>query len=432
MRNLISIMLLLLSSIAYSQQRFSTLQEVLDVVEKNSYTSLISTQQQRLAQLTTKSAYGNALNPKIPTAATITDNAKLPVSFIPTEAFGGPTGSFRQITLGQRYIAVMNISPQFDILNFGNLAKIKSAKINEQLTNQNNLLTKKNLFDQVNACFHNIVSFQAQINILKLNKQKADSLFMIVSNKYNQGLVRKQDLNEAEVNTINFKDKIEQANLSLQQQYISLQVLCETEDTLIVNQTLMQGTIDHQLKAFGDLNEKNALLQQAFAHAEYKAALWQNMPTLSFVTSFNYQNNSNSYFLDNKNPWIKSNFWSLRLAWDFPTNINKLTTLKSNSINLNVAEINAKHALLQTKLLNEQMEKDYQKSVSQFKNNQLIYQLKLESYQKSKNQFDANILPLDKLLIAHNDVLISEINVVTSLTAIAYNKSKIEISNQVK
>ena len=78
------------------------------------------------------------------------------------------------------------------------------------------------------------------------------------------------------------------------------------------------------------------------------------------------------------------------------------------------------------------MEKDYQKSVSQFKNNQLIYQLKLESYQKSKNQFDANILPLDKLLIAHNDLLISEINVVTSLTAIAYNKSKIEISNQVK
>jgi OMF family outer membrane factor len=245
-------------------------------------------------------------------------------------------------------------------------------------------------------------------------------------------LVRKQDLNEAEVNTINFKDKIEQANLSLQQQYITLQVLCETEDTLMVNQTFMQGKIDQQLKAFGDLNEKNALLQQSFAHAEYKAALWQNMPTLSFVTSFNYQNNSNSYFLDNKNPWINSNFWSLRLAWDFPTNINKLTTLKSNSINLTIAEINTKHALLQTKLLNEQMEQDYQKSVSQFKNNQLIYQLKLESYQKSNNQFNANVLPLEKLLIAHNDLLISEINVVTSLTAIAFNKSKIEISNQVK
>ncbi|MEY3416928.1 MAG: hypothetical protein RL060_1039 [Bacteroidota bacterium] len=432
MRNYISITLLFWGSIAYSQQRFSNLQDILTLAEKNSYTTLIASQQQRLAELTTKSAYGNAFNPRIPTSASVTDNATLPVSFIPTDAFGGPSGNFRQVTLGQRYVTVMTIAPQFDLLNFGSLAKIKSAKLNEKLTNHSNILTKKNLFDQLNACYHNILSFQTQISILKQNKFKADSLFFIVSNKYEQGLVRKQEVNEAEVNVINFKDKIEQASLNLQQQYLSLQLLCETNDSLMVVQELRIDPILQDVQAIGNLNEENAKLQHAFAHAEYAAAQWANMPTLSLLTSFNYQNNSNASFMDKNNPWIKSNFWSLRLSWDFPTNVSKLTALKSSMINNNIAEINATHAALQTKIQNEQAEQDYQKSLAQYQNNSIIYKLKNENYQKSKNQFEANILPFDKLLLAQSDLLISEINVATSMAAISFHKSKIDILNQLK
>jgi outer membrane protein TolC len=432
MRNCISIVLLFWSFFVYSQQRFSNLQEILTLAEKNSYTSLIAAQQQKLAELTTKSAYGNAFNPRIPTAASITDNAKLPVSFIPTDAFGGPSGNFRQVTLGQRYVTVMNISPQFDLLNFGSLAKIKSAKLNEKLTNHTNLLTKKNLFDQLNACYHNILSFQTQIAILQQNKSKADSLFLIVSNKYALGLVRKQDVNEAEINVINFKDKIEQASLNLQQQYLSLQLLCETSDSLMVAQELRIDASLQDVQAIGNLNEENAKLQHAFSHAEYVAAQWANMPTLSLVTSFNYQNNSNTTFMDKKNPWINSNFWSLRLSWDFPTNVSKLTALKSSMISRNISEINANHAALQTKIQNDQAEQDYQKSLAQYQNNSIVYKLKNENYQKSKNQFEANILPFDKLLLAQSDLLISEINVATSMAAISFNKSKIDIINQLK
>ena len=432
MRYKISLLLLTLNSIAFAQTNFSSLQEVLNLAEKNSYTTLVATEQNKLASLTTVSAYGNALNPRIPVSANITDNTRLPVSFFPGQIFGQPEGTFKQVTMGQQYISVLNFSPQFDILNFGNISIIKSAKANEALANHNTLLTKKNLFDQVNACYHNIVSFQAQIKVLKQNQQKADSLLKIVGNKYAQGLVRKQDVNDAEINAISIKDKIEQASLSLEQQYLTLKTLLDTEENVSISQQLSTETVNSQLKSSGNINEENAKFQLAFSQAEYKSALWNNLPTLSFVTSFNWQNNSNAAFLDSKNPWINSNFWSLRLAWDFPTNVPKITALKSNLINFHIAEINAKHASLQTKLLNEQMDKDFEKSVAQYKNNLAIYQLKLDNYQKSNNQFQANILPLDKLLIAHNDLLVSEINVATSMAAIAFNKSKIEINNQVK
>ncbi|MEY3450929.1 MAG: hypothetical protein RL711_754, partial [Bacteroidota bacterium] len=77
-------------------------------------------------------------------------------------------------------------------------------------------------------------------------------------------------------------------------------------------------------------------------------------------------------------------------------------------------------------------EQDYQKSLAQYQNNSIIYKLKNENYQKSKNQFEANILPFDKLLLAQSDLLISEINVATSMAAISFHKSKIDILNQLK
>lgn len=410
-----------------------SVQEALDLAEKNSYTSKLAVEQRILARTTVQSAYGNAFNPKIPVNASITDNAKLPVNFIPAEAFGGPSGTYRQITLGQRYIALMSVAPQFEILNFGNIAKIKSAKINEALTESNALLTKKNLFEQVSASYHNILSFQAQIEVLLENQKKADSILYIVKNKYEQGLVRKQDLNDAEVNKITITDKIEQTQLQLQQQYLSLQALCDSEVDLSVSQSLWElEPSTGAMQATSDLSLRNSELQKSFASAEYGASKWANLPTLALATSFNWQNNSNRRFFDNSQPWINSNYWSLRLSWDFPTNIPKLTTMKSAQVNYRMARIQAEHTALQSKIQNEQMEKDYQKATGQHVNADKIFLLKQENYLKSKNQYEANILPLDRLLIAHNDLLVSQINVAMALANISFTKSKIEINNQIK
>ncbi|HTF82759.1 MAG TPA: TolC family protein, partial [Cytophagales bacterium] len=425
---------LLLAFWGYGQDtEFKNLQEVLNLAEKRSYTTLLATEQRNLAQTTVLSAYGNALNPRIPVAASITDNAKLPVNFIPAEAFGGPPGTFRQITLGQQYISSLNIAPQFDLVNPGNIARIKSAKINRQLTESNLLLSKKTLFDQVNACYHNILSFDAQIQLLQSNLLVADSIMRIVSNKYTQGLVRKQDLNDAEVNKITILDKIQQATLNLDQQYLSLGVLCDTEGKIKISQSLWAVTADTTtLQAQGDLLVSNSEVQKAYASAEYGASKWQHLPTLSFVSALNWQNNSNRKFFDESQPWINSNYWSLRLSWDFPTQINKLINLKTTQINYQMAKITAAHNTLLNKAQNEQLEKDLLKALAQHKNNISIFKLKQENYEKSMNQFEANILSLDRLLIAHNELIISQINVALSLSNISFTHSKIEINNQIR
>ena len=72
---------------------------------------------------------------------------------------------------------------------------------------------------------------------------------------------------------------------------------------------------------------------------------------------------------------------------------------------------------------------EYEKSLKQKENLWKIHDLKKDTYEKNFNQFKENILPLDKLLISQNDMLVSKLNIVSSLANIGFNKTKIEINN---
>ncbi len=429
----LSFVFLLLVVFAEAQERrqFSSFSEVLTFADQHSYTTKVASLQQNLAVLTRKTALGNVVNPRIPTTISMLDNTRQSVSFIPAEVFGGSAGSFKEITMGQQYVSTFNFTPQFDIFNLGNYARIKSAKINEEITQNTIATNKKNLFDQLNATYHNIQTFKTQLVYLQLNKQKSDSILSIVQQKYAQGLVRQQDLNDAQVNSITIADKIEQANWNIEQQTLILKTLCDTDEELILNESLSPLSVENSVAAAkNNLLEEGMRLQTKFLEAELLASKWQQLPVLSFVSSLNWQNNSNNSFFDGK--WISSNYIGLRMTWDLPTNVTKLSNFKTSEINTQLAKINATHTQLQNRLQNEQLDKEYLKVVAQYKNLAQIAKLKADNFQKSQNQYRDNILGLDKLLLAQNDLIISQLNLATSLATIAFTKAKIEINNTVK
>lgn len=81
MKFIIAIILLTISQLSFSQTQINSLQEILNLADKNSYTSRVSVQQNCLAHLTTQSTYGSALNPRLPVTVSMTDNVSLPVTY---------------------------------------------------------------------------------------------------------------------------------------------------------------------------------------------------------------------------------------------------------------------------------------------------------------------------------------------------------------
>lgn len=432
-RSGLSLLLIFPLFAANAQVSFNSLDSLLSYAEKNSAVIKVTTQQTLLAKWTKVAAIANIVNFRNPVSLSATDNNQLPVSFLPADAFGGPKGTFRQVTLGQQYVTNFNFNPQIDIINPGNWAKVKSASINKELTQVSNLMSKKNLFESIAAAYYNVVAFQEQIKVTEQNLASSDSLLFIINNKFSLGIAREQDVNNATINQLGVKDKLQQLKFSLTQQINSLKVLCDiSQGTNIVIQNQNPQTNYGEIKATSNLLFKQTELQSQFMKSELRSGRQSMLPVLSLVYYQGWQMNSNNEFIDSKSTWIQSKYIGFRLTVPFPAEAMKWSQNYTSKVNYRIALINSEHTKLQNDLTNQSTELEYSKALSSYNTTKKVYELKNSNYEKSLNQYKAGILPADLLLTAFSDMLISQLNTISAQAALDYNKAKININNTLK
>lgn len=433
---LIIVGFLLINQFSNAQNKlvFKTLDSLFEYAENHSISIKTGEQQVLLAKWQKISAQAGLVNFKMQTSFSLTDNVKLPVTYFPAEAFGGEPGTFKEVTTGQQFIGNFNFAPQIDIINPVSWSRLKSAKINSQLTDVTNLMVKKSLFESISASYYNTISLKEQIKITQKNLYTADTLQMIMQNKYIEGIVRQQDLNDATINKISLKDKLTQFEISLNQQYYALKVLCDIPqdtDILLTENTIYNQPFELNLQTNNQLEHKSSLLKADLAKEELRANRLAQYPTVSIVAYDGWQQNSKIQFFDPNNNWINAQYIGLRLSMPFP-DINKFTLTKSAKINKTISELDAEHTKLQNDVTNIQLSLDYEKAYSQFKTANQIFLLKNENYQMALNQFNESILSSDKLLIAFDAMLASQLSYSAALANLLYTKSKIEINNLIK
>jgi outer membrane protein TolC len=415
---------------AQESKTYTSLSELWQDVKQSNTSFKNASIQNELAKLTNKTALGNVFNPRIPVALTMIDNTRLQNNFIPAEIFGGPAGTFREVTFGQQYNALLSLQPQFDIFNLSAISQIKSAKINQQLTESQNLLNELHLHESINATYWNIISLKNQKDVLTRNISIATQIKNIVNERYEEGIIRKQDVNEAEVNLITLQDKLQQLeyNISIQENVLSL--FLENKWRPDVNEDLNSFVLDNApIPGSGSIYFKNATLQSKMLHQDIKVLQHQYYPTLSFTSSLNWQNLSNDFFFANNSSGINYNFIGLKMGWDLPT-VQRLSSIKSKKYQLQTLANNELHIKNETESKNTQLATEFRKAQNQWSNFKTISDLKVDTYQKNLNQYNENILSLDRLLISQNDMLNSQLNVVVALANIAYAKYRIIIQNQ--
>lgn len=437
MKKLLGILIAVLLSLEVSANEilyFSDLESLLHYAEGSSSMMKSSRQEALLAKWTKITAYFNTINFKSNAVASAIDNTQLPVSFLPAEMFGGPAGTYKQVALGQQYVSSFTIIPQIDIINLEYWAKANSAKANEAMVGANNLLAKRTLFESIAANYYNIRLLDRQLRALEESLMANDTILVIMRSKFRQGLVKQQEVNDAEVNKIVLEDKLSQTKHNVNKQYISLKILCdiplESEIKILDNEPLKE--FNTALVAYSILDYQASALKKKFAQVEYSAAKKANLPVLSFVSSYAWQNNSNAQFLDTNTSWIKSNYLGLKLTMPFPVDMNKFSMTTLARYQANMASINLEHTKIQNQLNNKQITLDYETSYKQVLDYKRIYQLKRDNYFKNRNLYDAQLLALDKLLLSFNDMINSELNMITAQMNNQYYHAKININNSVQ
>ncbi len=204
MRILGTIVLVLLSSLVVGQsaKQFSTWNELQNWVIQNAVVMQVNAQQLQLANLTETAAWLNTLNPRVPTTASLINNTDLPVNFIPGQVFGGPEGSFREVTFGQQYISSFTAAPQLDLINVSKWQDVRVAEANTEVVKLETVMSRKRLLEEVNVMYCSIVQLQSQRDLVEKFATLSDSLAIIVGQKYQAGLLRLQYWNDAKINVL--------------------------------------------------------------------------------------------------------------------------------------------------------------------------------------------------------------------------------------
>lgn len=367
--------------------------------------------------------------------ASMLDNVNLPQSFIPAEFFGGKPGTFKTVTFGQQYVSNLTLNPQLDIINPSLWARINTAKANEALSKANRLITKKNLLESVAAAYYNVLSLQEQLKASRTLLGNNDTLAGITAFKYNEGILRVQDLNNIQANQLLISDKVQQLEKQLQIQIGILKGLCDipmnTELQFDEQLSLPYANVVDPIKATATLLTLQGSMQEKYQQQILNADKLWLLPNISLVSNFMIQQNTNNHFFDNQKVYF-SNYYGLRLSMPIVPDVNKIANVRNDRINWQMARNNAQHAALQDSINNRQLELEYDKAFNTWRNTLLIERLKEDSYQRNLSIYKEGIFSSFELISSLNEWLNAKLNTESAAAAFQYAKARIILQNTIQ
>ncbi len=429
------LVILATSKLAYSQLIFPSLDSFFNYTKQHSVALKTNDFKLSYAKKARLLARTNIIVPTANASFNYTNNTQLPVNVFPAEAFGGSPGTFRQVTTGIQYNSNFNANAELNVLNLQTWKNAQLAKLNLENTEIDNKISEKKLYENIAATYYNVIQLQAQQKTAFENKIAADSLYQITINKYQNGNLRIQDVNDAKVSFWESIENCNQLQYLLQQQYQSLKILCDfkAQDSLFIAELNDNYILRNTIVFKNELNVNNSIKLQKYAKANYQNSKYAYMPHVSLFASNSFQQfNTKSTLFDKNIDWIQSNYIGFKLNVPILPSSNTMVQTAKAKYDYQVAQKNAEHAKIESEINYQLLKTELDKTISQALTNKSIWLARKDSYQKNLELYKSGIIGLDQTLKSFNAMVSSEYNYIASNISIMHIDSKIEINNRIK
>jgi len=195
------------SSIAQNQQ-FSLAEAVQYAIQNHTMV-----QNAKLDQQSAKARVGEvraAGLPQVNAFATATDNYKIMSQFIPASIFApqAPANLIVPVAFGVRYSGMVGISIQQLLFDGTFFLGLKAAKVYTELSDKTLAKTKIDVAVNVTKAYYGVLVTEAQLQMLKANQERLDTLFSQTKALNEQGFAEKLDVDRLKVQVNNLKQQI--------------------------------------------------------------------------------------------------------------------------------------------------------------------------------------------------------------------------------
>jgi len=246
-------MLILLPALVWAQQPPATppqvysfsAQQAVDYGLKNNVQVKNALLQVQIQEQTNREVTGSAY-PQISADGSMTYNAKLPVSLVPAEFFGGQPGEFAKVAFGLKWNSTYGVSFNQMLFDGQVFTGLQARKTLIDYNIKNVEVTEELIKANIYKIYYQLIVGQRQIqlldsNILVIRKLVNDNQIM-----YDNGFAEKLDVNRASVQLANVETERLNAGNQIANGFLALKVLMgmPVRDSLVLTDTIN----DQQLK----------------------------------------------------------------------------------------------------------------------------------------------------------------------------------------
>lgn len=364
---------------------------------------------------------------------TVTDNTRLPVSVFPAEIFGGPPGTYKEIQTGIQWNSNANFYADIKILNLAGWFNFKSNSTQTETIKNDAILSYKTFYESVAIIYYNILNIQAQQENNKLAISIADTIYQNTYRKFQQNIVRQQDVNNAQITLLNARENSTSLENSLRQQYLTLYTLCDITDSIVIAEKV-SNEINIVLPEVqkNELNEKSILLKLNTQKHSRNQSYFNFAPTISFFAAQNFNQFSTDFrTFDPNYSWINSSYIGFKATLNLP-NANTLNNAFKLKYDVNITQKSYEHSVLDTENNRKKLTLELAKMHSQYETNKEILKLNEDTYSKNMKLYQLGVISLDTLLLSYQQYINSKYNSTNATINLQYTLKKVELNNTIK
>jgi outer membrane protein TolC len=418
---------------AIAQNKFSNLEELLSFVKTKSITLQQGEIKMTQAKKAKLAAIIGVLDPTNVNSFTVNNNLRQQVLVVPSDAFGGTSGGFNELTIGTKYVNTLNVNVDVKLINFAGWQNLKLANINIQKNEIDNKLNEKILYENIASAYYNIINIQEQIKQNEQNLKSAATLLKTSENKYALGLVKQQDVNDTKASFLMTEENNKQLLFLETQNILSLKILCDIpeNETIEIRNNLSKTIQDKPSINFNDLSFKSNELQEKYALSNYRQNKASLLPTASFVFANNVQQNTSNFELfDSSVKWINSYYVGLKFSFSLP-NAKSISQVYNAKYDYQLAQKNSEQSKIKSEIEYKQLNVDFDKAISQAKANDEIYKLRKDTYDKNQRLYSEGLIGIDQTINSYNAMVNANYSAIASQINIQLAQSRIDINNKI-
>ena len=417
-----------LSATAQDKHAFS-IQQALDYAKKNNVRVKNALLDIQIQEQTNREVTGSAL-PQIKATGSLVYNAKLPISLIPAEFFGGTPGTFEELPFGVKWNSTGGITLNQIVFDGTVFAGLKARDALMNYSGKLEEITEETIRANIYKVYYQLLVSKTQIELLDSNIANQTKLQHDTKIMFDNGFSEQLDIDKITVQIVNFQTERANAVNVAANGYLGLKMLMgmHIRDELTLTDTLSDEQItqgipdmtsfDYNQRRDYQANELGIQLNQ-FDLKHYRFA---KLPTLNLNGYYNKNAQRNKFNFTGKGDWFGISAFTLNL------NIPIFTGFSANA-RIQRAKLVLEQSVNNRESLKITIDNDIDSAKNSFNSaiSSLNYQKKNMTlaeniFQQTKKKFEAGTGSQTEINQAQTDLKAAQTNYINALSTAIISK----------